>query len=425
MSNRIGETDAVIDLDAPGPVRALPAPPSRRRWLPLGLLAVLLLLLPGGGGSGLPPGPSVVLDGDGIGDLRADGDTLFLLGRTAVAAYRMPGGARRWSVPVPPGAKLLAASRGRVVLSLEEAAIVGLDAATGAQVWRREGAVPSLPSGEGPPGVLLARADGVIDGRLLGLDIGTGAVRWELGTPAVRRVLLAGDGRPEIVDLDPGGLLLIRDAGSAAVVRTVALPGLDPVDGFDVSGDRLLVYHFERTTLLVSAVFDLATGRRLWQRTDMAAAGGLWWCGTLLCGGSVGRTTVVDPDTGDQRWSITGWTDLGPFEAGLMWATVPTPNTADPALGAVVLDAVTGRVVRRFGPWDVVAALPGHAALVTGRNPGGSLVGRLDLTTGAVTVLGRTEHWPAPPKCLVTATLLACHRERVSVWRLCGAAVCA
>ncbi len=410
----------VIDLDAPGPARPVRSPPPARRrwWWPLpGLLAVLLVLP--GGTPVLPPAPSVVLEGDGIGDMRADGDTLVLLMRTAVAAYRMPGGARRWSVPVEPGARLLAASRGRVVLAVKTpaAALVGLDAATGAQVWRRDGYVPSLASGEGPPGVLLARGDGVIDGRLLGLDAGTGAVRWELGTPSVRRVLLAADGRPEIADLDPAGTLLLRDAGSAAVVRTVALAGLGAVDGFDIAGDRLLVYHYERTTLLESAVYDLATGRRLWQRTGMAAAGGLWWCGTLLCGGGVGRTTVVDPDTGEPRWSLTGWTDLGPFDAGLMWATEPTPDTADPALGAVVLDAATGRVVRRFGPWDVVAALPDHAALVTGRNPGGSLVARLDLTTGAVTVLGRTEHWPAPPKCLATATLLACHRERVSVWQ--------
>jgi hypothetical protein len=59
----------------------------------------------------------VVLDGDGTGDLRADGDALFLLMRTAVAAYRIPDGARRWSVPVSPGARLLTAARGRVVRS--------------------------------------------------------------------------------------------------------------------------------------------------------------------------------------------------------------------------------------------------------------------------------------------------------------------
>jgi outer membrane protein assembly factor BamB len=310
-----------------------------------------------------------------------------------------------------------------VVLSVEEAAtgtaaLVGLDADTGAQVWRRAGYVASLPPGAGPPGIVIARADGAIDGRLAGLDVATGAVRWELGTPALRTVAPAGDGRLEIVDLDPAGTLLVRDAASAAVERTVALSGLGPVDGFDLAGDRLLVYHFERTTLLDSAVFDLTTGRRLWQHTDMAAAGGLWWCGTVLCTGGVGRTTVVDPDTGEERWTVSGWTDLGPFDAGHMWATEPTPNAADPALGPVVLDAATGRVVRRFGAWDVVAALPGHAALVTGRNPGGSLVARLDLDTGAVRVLGRTEHWPAPPKCLVTAVLLACHRERVSVWPL-------
>jgi outer membrane protein assembly factor BamB len=422
----LSETDAVIDLDVAGPAgpQRAPARPARHRWWLLGLLAVLLLL-PGGGGDGsaTPLAPAVVLDGDGISDVRADGTMLFLLMRTAVAAYRVPGRARRWSVPVEPGAHLLAVSHGRVVLAVKDsatgtAALVGLDAGTGALVWRRDGYVPSLPSGEGPPGVLIARADGAIDGRLLGLDIGTGAVRWDLGTPSIRRVLLAGTDRPEIADLDPGGPLLIRDAATGAVVRTVALPDLDPVDGFDIAGDRLLVYRFERTTLLISGVFDLSTGRRLWQHTDMAANGGLWWCGTLLCAGSVGRTTVVDPDTGVARWSVSGWTDLGPFDAGHMWATEPTPNAADPELGAVVLDAVTGKVVRRFGAWDVVAALPGRAALVTGRNSGGSVVARMDLTTGVVTLLGRTEHWPAPPRCIATATLLACHRERVSVWLL-------
>ncbi|MET7419845.1 PQQ-binding-like beta-propeller repeat protein [Dactylosporangium sp. NPDC005555] len=412
----------MIDLDIGGPGRAAPAPVrrARRRWWLLGLLVMLVLPV---GGPALPPSPSVVLAGDGIGDMRADGDSLVLLMRTAVAAYRMPGGARRWSVPVEPGARLLAASRGRVVVSAKSPAtgaigLVGLDAATGAEVWRLDGYAPSLPSGEGPPGVLIARTERAIDGRLLGLDIGTGAVRWELATPSVRRVLPAADGRPAIADLDPGGPLRIRDAASAVVVRTVELPALGAVDGFDISGDRLLVYRFERSTLLDTAVFDLTTGRRLWQHTDMAASGGLWWCGTLLCTGSVGRTTVVDPDTGDARWSVSGWTDLGPFDAGHMWATEPTPNAADPALGPVVLDAATGRVVRRFGAWDVVAALPGHAALVTDRNPGGSLVGRMDLGTGAVTVLGRAEHWPAPPKCLATTRLVACHRERVSVWLL-------
>ncbi|GAA3452004.1 outer membrane protein assembly factor BamB family protein [Dactylosporangium matsuzakiense] len=398
----------MIDLDLPGPAGPAPAPPRparRRRALPV-LLALALLLA--GGAPGTPPAPAVVLEGDGIGDLRADGDALFLLMRTAVAAYRMPGGTRRWSVPAEPGTELVTAAAGRVVLA-GSSGLVGLDAATGAEVWRRDGLDPAASS---TARLVIARANE----RLLGLDIATGAVRWELATPSFRRVLRTAGGRFEIADLEPGGPLRLRDADSAAVTRTVALADLGPVDGFDISGDRLLAYRFERSTLLNTEVFDLTTGRRLWRHTTMAASGGLWWCGALLCTGSVGRTTVVDPDTGTERWSLAGWSDLGPFDAGHLWATAPTPNAADPAVGAVVVDAATGRIVRRFGAWDVVAALPGRAALVTGRNPGGSLIARLDLVTGAVRVLGRTEHWPAPPQCIVTAALVACHRERVSVW---------
>ncbi|MFI5910678.1 PQQ-binding-like beta-propeller repeat protein [Dactylosporangium sp. NPDC051541] len=399
----------VIDLDLPGPAGP-PTPPraARRRWWVPVLLVALLVPVPSGGPV-TPPAPVVVLDGDGIGDLRADGDALVLMLRTAVAAYRMPAGDRRWSVPVEAGTQLVTAAGGRVVVA-GPSALVGLDAATGAEVWRRDGLQATAAS---TGGVLIARAGE----RLLGLDLGTGAVRWELATPSFRRVLAGAGGRVEIADLDAGGTLRIRDAATAAVTRTVSLPDLGAIDGFDISGERLLAYSFERSTLLNTAVFDLTSGRRLWRHTTMAAGGGLWWCGALLCTGSVGRTTVVDPDTGAERWSLSGWADLGPFDAGHMWATVPTPNAADPAVGAVVVDAATGRIVRRFGAWDVVAALPGRAVLVTGRNPGGSLIARLDLDTGAVTVLGRTEHWPAAPQCIATATLVACHRERVSVWR--------
>ncbi|MGI5241713.1 PQQ-binding-like beta-propeller repeat protein [Dactylosporangium sp. CA-139066] len=387
----------MIDLDLPAPDAPAPPPHRRRRWWLPGLL--IALVLPADGPP-TPPAPAVVIGGDTAHDMSIDGRDLYVRTTTALTAYRLPHGARRWSVPVEPTAQLLAASGGRVVLAVKEpqtgtAALVGLDAATGTQVWRVDGYVPSLYGATGATGVVVARPDPVpplySDSRLSGFDLRTGAVRWSLGAPAGYRTLVyAGPDRLEVADLDPDGTLRIRSTDSGQVVRTAAVHDLDQVNGFDLSGDRLLAYRAGLGTFLETSMYDLITGRRLWHRTDEPGGVALWWCGRVLCSGTPDQTEVLDPDTGSRLWTMT-------------------------AGDGIVLDTATRRTVRLPGGWGVVGHPADRPVLIAG----GALVARLDPQTSRIKVLGRaSEHWYANPQCLATAQFLACRLDHVSVWPL-------
>ncbi|HTJ36028.1 MAG TPA: PQQ-binding-like beta-propeller repeat protein [Dactylosporangium sp.] len=417
--------DGAIDLDA----RAVPAPsarPARHRW-PLGLLLVAVLALVAGAAPAAPLSPLLVLPGDGVTDVRVDGRALYLLTRTAVAAYRMPDGARRWTVPAGAGTQIVAVDGDRVVLAVQDAAsgtasLAGLDAATGAAVWRRAGYVPSIYGAAGAAGVVVADPDPPPgspnpDRRLAGLDIRTGDLRWSLGPPAGWRELVFADAGVEIADVDPDGVLRVRSGETGEVVRTARIAGTGSFTGFFVAGDRLLAFRAGQGVFLDSAVFDLRTGRQLWRRTDEPDGIALRWCGRLLCLGTQGDFTVLDPDTGRERWHLTGWARIAQLDEGHMWASDPTRDNPDRSAGIIVLDAATGRVVRRIPAWDVVGAQSGSDVLVATRNTaGGSLVGRLHLPTGAVRILGRAGPWDEPPTCLAAQGLLACRLDRVWIW---------
>jgi outer membrane protein assembly factor BamB len=282
----------LIDLDADGgperPGRMRRGRPDPRPLL-LGLLLAGVLALVAGDRSTAPLTPSVVLHTDGVSDIRGDGQAIYVMTRSSLASYRMPDGARRWAVPVSAGAQLVAVDSGRVVLAVgnedntSAATLAGLDTATGAQVWRQTGYLPSLYGAAGAPGVVVANAyppgadaasQQPANPDLAGIDIRTGVVRWSLVTPpgATRKLepVESGDASidVEIAELDPDGVLRLRSAETAEIMRTVNLENPGQVDGFDISGDRMLAYRTGESTMLSSAVFDLATGRWLWQRSD-------------------------------------------------------------------------------------------------------------------------------------------------------------
>ncbi|MEV8517301.1 PQQ-binding-like beta-propeller repeat protein [Dactylosporangium sp. NPDC051484] len=434
----------VIDLDAypsreplGGAARRLPG----ERWWPFGLLLVGVLVLVVGARPVTPLAPSVVLRADGLSDIRSADHAIYLMTRTSLASYRLPDGARRWAVPVPAGAQLVAVDGERVVFAQEPeigpaSTLVGLDAATGAQVWRQIGYAPSFYGSAGAPGVVVADAyppgaDPVQERQrpsrhLAGINIRTGGVRWSLDTPlgGTRAIVPveSGEGsiRIELAELDPGGTLRVRSAESAEIVRSVQLDQPGQVDGFEISGDRLLTYQSGRDTILSSAVFDLATGRRLWQRTDEPSGLALWWCGLALCSSTTNTTVVLDPGTGRELWRLDGrWNGFGRLGDQYLLATRSTPDFDESSVGGLVLDAPTGRIVRRIDGWNVIRGLGRSDLLVARRTAaGGSLVARLNVETGGVTVLGRTEHGSFPSQCITTTRLLACQLDQVSIWPL-------
>ena len=112
-------------------------------------------------------------------------------------------------------------------------------------------------------------------------------------------------------------------------------------------------------------------------------------------------------------------TDLAPLDDTHLLATPSSADPHEPRLGGVVLDAATGRIVRRLEGWDPVGRAAWPDLLVASRNAGGpALIARLNVATGAMTVFGRATHWLGRPRCDATTIALACRLDQVAIWRI-------
>jgi outer membrane protein assembly factor BamB len=253
---------------------------------------------------------------------------------------------------------------------------------------------------------------------LAGIDIRTGAVRWSLVTPpgSRRKLVLTRPDRVQIDVLDPDGSLRVRSAETGAVVQTVQLESPGSVAGLARNGDRLLTYASGLGSMVDGRVFDLATGRMLWSRTTAPGGEELWWCGRALCAREPqGPIAVLDPDTGRERWHLDGWKSLSGVGDRYLLATPPTPGGDN-----LVLDAASGRVVRRLAGWQPIGPPSGTRLLVSRSDGADSFVASLDVETGDVTVLGRSAATASPLACVFASALLACRtgQDRVPVWRV-------
>jgi outer membrane protein assembly factor BamB len=422
-----------------------PPEPSHRpslRWLAVVLVLAGVCALVTGAQPITSLTPSVVLPGQGISAMHSDADALYLVrhldtARAQVESYRMPGGEHRWSSPVDTQAHVVGVHNGRLLFYVEgtsEPALMALDTATGAQVWRRAGYTPMLYDAAGGTGIVVAQPyqpgpepldQPPRDQPLVGIDSGTGEFRWSIVTPAgtMRSFAYVGEGladiRVEIAELDPAGVVRIRSGESAEVMRTARLDLTDRFGSFEVVGLRLLAYRSGELGTFDGAMFDLTTGRMLWRRQNVAAHEPLWWCGPVLCAGSQNSIAVVDPDTGRERWRLDGWTSFDRLDGNRMLATRIRPD-GSPQPDALVVDTATGKVVQKITDWEVASRQTVSAGVIlVNRDAGGtSLVARLDVATGTVRVIGRSERWIAVPSCVATETVLACVQGQVLVWRL-------
>lgn len=276
----------------------------------------------------------------------------------ALAAARSPAGppTLHWSVAVGDGLAAPAQASGPVVVVATEQAVIALEPASGAEVWRyapAEGLWPrSLAVGNGlvlvgGPGRLVALE--AADGRPLWQQATTGEVLWP---PFIGQVVLAGtayvgpgvaadpDGRAWAYALEPasGELLWSAETESYSLVTPVVAGGLaifggsrmaeseveegghlrlyafdqagggrrwtaDFQDGFlkSLASDGERLYYLAYTDMVYG--LEAATGRELWRYpTENWSPGFAFEGGSLYLGSDNAFVHALDGATGQARW---------------------------------------------------------------------------------------------------------------------------
>jgi outer membrane protein assembly factor BamB len=328
--------------------------------------------------------------------------------RAAVLAFDARG-QQRWSVDLRVGTDMDAnvgpLVDGDTVYTTEGDELRALAAADGRQRWR-------LPLGGHVydasirDGILVVRVGPLDRGRLLGVEVGSGRVRWR--SPP-----------------QPGRLswqhASTADGGIAAVGDRGALVALDRRDGtarwsqpsrgrgtpkvFTTAGDRVL--RLDRGAL---EAYEAATGRLLWRTAgvhrgqDFEANLTVRDDAVVVWEGSSAATAVAAYrlDTGERRWRLGGLREPAVIGVGPAGVAVVSRIDRNQRHELLLVDPASGRVGWRRG-------LPGPLDL--DMNPA---VDRLALVTGGEVVLvTRGPRGQAP-------ILLAAHRAQDgrAAWRV-------
>ncbi|MBL6274661.1 PQQ-binding-like beta-propeller repeat protein [Micromonospora fiedleri] len=256
-----------------------------------------------------------------------------------------------WRVPVPPGHRFFRVESvaDGVLFALVPSQSTGhpgetmlLDAATGQQRWRAVGFGTPDASGR----VLLQTMALDESTTLRSVELATGRELWSRTMPPSLIELHQRDG---VID----ALVLSTNAGDVEVLDAATgrlrhrLPAVDTTGYQQVSvvDDLLVMVRNSRTV----TAYDLAGLVPRWQAT-VPLADFVTRCGALLCArANRGGTHVLDPATGNVRWSTSEVVDL-------LWVTQERAIAQLDGHGLVTLDAATGEVVTEYGPWDTVAS---------------------------------------------------------------------
>ncbi|MFG2059908.1 PQQ-binding-like beta-propeller repeat protein [Micromonospora sp. NPDC048871] len=320
-----------------------------------------------------------------------------------------------WRVPVPPGIRFfqLADTPAGVLLSLLPSQDLGrmsetmlLDAATGQQRWRSAGLGIRDASGR----VLLQTWAAQESTTLRSVELATGRELWSRALPPSWVEHHQRDGVIDaIVVSTAAGDVEVLDARTGQLRDRLPAADRTGYQQSSVVDDLLLVVRNSRTI----TAYDLAGLVPRWQ-TTVPLADHVTPCGALLCArANSGGTHVIDPVTGQVRWSTSE-------DGDLLWVT---PTRALAQLGEsrlVTLDAATGEVVTEHGSWETVASyeqelrllgihlLPEGGAVLARLDPAEAQPRRLDVLPGVV------------GDCQSRYDLIACRRQDGSfgVWTL-------
>jgi len=463
-------TGGLIELGEVAPAPAAAPPPARRPRRPLSA-TLRSWWRPAGGRPPPWPAAAVVaalvatsLAGAGpsvrfdllysllarTGGVSADAVNLYVVSRpgpdTALTAYRLDSGTRRWKRPIgavnsdPEVDAVHVQDVGGyttvttgVCDSLSDARTMRIDPATGATLWSRPGA----PIGSGAGGlVLFARAPA---GRCTGGRTASDGVQLTISgvTPdgASHWTYQLPDGAPFDVALDPEGRLRwlltiardgrveVRDTAtgrltSGGQVEDVGPPGGEsPAPRLDVVGDLLTVSIVDGGVVRVSA-YPLGSLQRRWL-VHVTAAGGFGAfvqgvaCGRWLCLVYPSGVLAVDPATGG-----TGW----------RWDLAPVAISGHRLLGTDgdlgqtlhLIDGDTGRTVILLPHWQLVPALGQQGREVVVERPGthATTLGLLDLPTGRLRILGNVQDFVNGCQPIAGGVVCTSRDTVVKAWRL-------
>ncbi|MEV6523525.1 hypothetical protein AB0M43_16360 [Longispora sp. NPDC051575] len=401
----------------------------RRRVQVLGLVAVTLLTCGAVETARVPPLVevfSVSSPSHGRSDqqLLIDGDDLFRVYRegatTWLASYDLTrGGRRHWQVPVDSSAVGSLVLYGQRLFlqrfpegqptddgALLTPVAMAFDKGTGASAWSAEG-FPFARLGEDK--LLFSRGSD-----LVGVDVATGRELWKR-SPGEGGAALVGGETPvapwrmafaegtmlRIVDLESGRVLRSRDLGpdQGAVNRFGGL--------FATATALVLRQGSSYTT------YDPETLEQLWT-TSAPESEWAMPCGKLLCQMSGPEVVAVDVVTGRTRW--TSRTDgLYLVGAGVNGAMLGTAR----GTGIRMVDAATGEELLNLGRWT---PLPGHDGSVdrfalSGIFEGVDWVGFAEVGSRKIRPLAKLPG-AGDEKCVASDKYLVCTliTEKLTAW---------
>lgn len=384
---------------------------------------------PAGGGTGreAPDGRAATRTGGSPGPVGRGCDTSPEPPRRAAIIAFDQAGRVRWSVPIPlegdGDSNVGPLVDGDVVISTQGGALRALRAADGGELWRRPlGGFVYDASIAG--GVLVARVAPLDSGYVVGVDAATGAELWRYAQSrggALSWQELATDDGGVVVTGDHGQLVVLeRRDGSVRWTRQPRDRSTPRV--FATAGNRVLWLNGGALEAL-----DAASGRLLW---SVAASRSSDFSARLtVTGGVVVVTADVRPPprpvtaydlaTGHRRWRLDALEEATVLGAGPAGVAVTAENRKARWRELALVDTATG-VVRWRQPLtgyvrDDMVEEPDRQVLVTAREvvaveESSNLVVSRDAATGAIRwrkpfgAFPGTPRWTDDGRLLLTAS---------------------
>ena len=255
---------------------------------------------------------------------------------TNVSAFVAETGARLWEAELTPEEEEdghigggLAYESGRVVVTTGFAQVIALDAATGAEIWRRDIGSPMRT----PPTLRGGRVFAVtVDNKLNVLDAANGDTLWtHTGIAEIASILGGGspavDGGVVVVPYSSGELVALKVENGrvlwtdslAAVRRTDVVSTLAHIRGRPII-DRGRVIAISHGGLMVA--IDLRSGRRIWNK-EIGGLESPWVVGNYIyVMSNDGELICLSRDDGRVHWvrPLPRWEDPKNKRDPILWS---------------------------------------------------------------------------------------------------------